>query len=387
MKNVELGIEKLSPKLIEMADYIFDNPEIGVVEYKASTLLCDYLEENGFTVERGIAELPTAFRASYRSGKGGIRLGLFCEYDALEGLGHACAHHLQGPIVIGAAIAIKNSIKNKDYDIVIYGAPAEETIGGKLNMLKCGYCKDIDIAMMVHGSPNTSIDKKSLALSKYKVTFHGKASHASSGPENGRSAFDAALLMFHGIETMREHVTDDVRIHYNVANLIGAANMVPPLCISEVYVRSATSTKLEKTEAWFFDIAKGASLMTQTSFAIEEIKRTDSRVPVFALNELILNNAAYYNAPCIRPPREKTGSSDFSNVMRNVPGACFRFAMVPETASTHSQEFLDAGKTKETHDLLVLVSKTIAKSMLDLINNPEKLEEIKTEFEANRLVM
>ncbi|MGL5098949.1 MAG: amidohydrolase, partial [Fusobacteriaceae bacterium] len=131
MKNINNYIDNISNKLIEIADYIFDNPESGLVEYKASKVLCDFLEKNGFTVERGIADLPTAFRATYKSGKGGMRLGLFCEYDALDGLGHACAHHLQGPIVIGAALAIKELITNKDYEIIIYGAPAEETVSGK----------------------------------------------------------------------------------------------------------------------------------------------------------------------------------------------------------------------------------------------------------------
>lgn len=385
MKSIDQYIDGISNRLIQIADYIFDNPEIGLVEYKASKVLCDLLEENGFVVERGIADLPTAFRASYKSGKGGVRLGLFCEYDALDGLGHACAHHLQGPIVIGAALAIKNELRSDDYELVIYGAPAEETVSGKLAMLKKGYCKDVDLALMVHGAPTTSIDKKALALGKYKVTFKGRAAHASSSPEKGRSALDAALLMFHGIESMREHVTDDVRIHFTITNNVGAANIVPALCETEVYVRSDNTSSLEEIIQWFMDIVKGASLMAQTSFEIHEIKRTDSRIPVFSLNEIILNNAATYNAPNIRPPREKTGSSDFSNVMYNVPGACLRFSIVPEDASTHSQEFLDAGKTEETHKMLILTSKIIAQSLKDIIENPQKLKEIHEEFTQNKL--
>ncbi|MBN2286998.1 MAG: M20 family metallopeptidase [Tissierellales bacterium] len=387
MKSIDQHIEKISEKLISMADYIFDNPEIGLVEFKASKLLCDFLEENEFVVERGIADLPTAFRATYKSGKGGLRLGLFCEYDALDGLGHACAHHLQGPIVIGAALAVKESIKDKDYEIVIYGAPAEETVSGKLTMLKKGYCQDMDVAMMVHGAPTTSIDKKALALGKYRVTFKGKAAHAASNPEKGRSAFDAALLMFHGIESMREHLTDDARIHYTVTNSIGAANIVPALCVTEIYVRSDKTKSLEGNIEWFFDIVKGAAMMTQTSYEIFEIKKTDSRIPVFSLNEIIMKNAELYKAPTIRPPREKTGSSDFSNVMYNVPGACLRFAIVAEDASTHSQEFLDAAKTEETHQMIVKTAKIIAKTLNDLIDDPTHIEKIKKEFEENKIKM
>lgn len=387
MKCINEYIDNISDKLIGMADYIFDNPEIGLIEYKASKLLCDFLQENEFIVERGIADLPTAFRATYKSGKGGLRLGLFCEYDALDGLGHACAHHLQGPIVIGAALAIKNSMPEKDYEIVIYGAPAEETVSGKLTMLKKGYCQDIDVAMMVHGAPTTSIDKKALALGKYKVTFKGKAAHAASSPEKGRSALDAALLMFHGIDSMREHLTDNARVHYTITNSIGAANIVPALCETEIYVRNDKTKSLEESIKWFYDIVKGSALMTQTSYEIYEIKKTDSRIPVFSLNEIIMNNADLYNAPTIRPPREKTGSSDFSNVMYNVPGACLRFAIVPEEASTHSQDFLDAGKTENTHQMLLLTSKIIAKTLKDLIENPVNLEKIHKEFIKNKLRM
>lgn len=387
MNLIDSYIDNISSKLTSIADYIFDNPEIGLIEYKASDILCDFLEKEGFFVEQGIADLPTAFRAKYKCGSGKIKLGLFCEYDALDGLGHACAHHLQGPIIIGAALAIKNSVLDKDYEIIIYGAPAEETVSGKLTMLKKGYCKDIDIAMMVHGAPTTSIDKKALALGKFKVIFRGKASHAASSPEKGRSAFDAALLMFHGIDSMREHITDDVRIHYTITNSIGAANIVPALCEAEVYVRSDKSKSLDENIKWFYDIVKGAALMTQTSYEIQEIKRTDSRIPVFSLNEIIMNNASLYNAPTIRPAREKTGSSDFSNVMYNVPGACLRFAMVSEEASTHSQEFLDAGKTKNTHKMVILTSKIIAKTLKDLIENPIALEKIKNEFIENKSKM
>ena len=149
-ENLFEEIEKEKKKLIEMADFIFDNPECDGNEVKAAEVLTDYLEENGFQVERGIAGLPTAFRAVYKKGNGGARIGILCEYDALLGMGHGCGHHMQGPACIGAAAALKNIIKNKDFSIVIYGTPGEETFGGKLNMLKAGYFKDIDVALMMH---------------------------------------------------------------------------------------------------------------------------------------------------------------------------------------------------------------------------------------------
>ena len=133
-------------------DRIFDRPELAKKEYFASKLLEDYLEKNGFQVTRGLGRLETAFRAEYQSGCGnGIRIGLLCEYDALEKLGHGCGHHMQGPCICAAAVALKAVLGGTcDFHLIVYGTPAEEGGGGKIIMLQDGYLKDIDVALMMH---------------------------------------------------------------------------------------------------------------------------------------------------------------------------------------------------------------------------------------------
>lgn len=369
----------------EMSDYIFDHPEYGTKEYIASDLLVDFLSKQGFRTEKPIAGFDTAFKAVYESGKGGPSIGLLCEYDAIEGLGHACAHHMQGPSIVYAAVALKEILKGISFKIVVYGTPAEETISGKVEMINAGCFTDIDIALMMHGGPTTTTDIKSLALSNFTVNFFGKSSHAALKPENGRSALDGVLMLANGIEYMREHVKDDVRIHYTIDNGGGAVNIVPAFASVNFSIRSYDRVYLDEVIERFKKIVKGAALITETKYEIIHKKSLNNKIPVLTLNEVLMKNAELLNAPTICPPREKTGSTDFGNLMYIIPGSCIRVAFVPEGTSSHSEEFLKAGKSKEAHDAEVLASKILAGSAYDLIKDKNLLEEIKEEFKRNKV--
>lgn len=233
------SVEKLKNELASMSDFIFDHPEIGYKEIQASNLLCEFLEKSGFKVEKGCAGLSTAFRASYRNGKGGPCIGLLCEYDALENLGHACGHHLQGPSVIGAAVAMKDQISDYNFSLEVIGTPAEESAeGGKTIMLEKGVFKHLDIALMMHGGDATITDIKSMALSEYLVTFIGISAHSAIAPDKGRSALEALMLAFNGIAYLRGHVQDDVRIHGIVENGGQVVNSIPEKAVGRFEFRS-----------------------------------------------------------------------------------------------------------------------------------------------------
>lgn len=382
MKNeIHSYIDSIGVELNNMADNIFDNPEEGLKEYKACDLLCDYLKEKEFKVEKGIGGLNTAFRAVYEFGVGGPSIGLLCEYDALANIGHACGHHMQGPVILGAALALKDVVKDHAFKIVVYGTPAEETIGGKLQMVKEGCFKDIDVAMMMHGGPETTTDVKSLAFSKFRVVFNGKSAHAALKPEAGKSALDALILSFQGIEFMREHVVDDVRIHYTVLNAGDtAANVVPAKAVGSFYVRSYNRDYLNDVIRRFKNVIKGAALMTDTEYEIITEKEVDNKIPVLSLNDIVMENAKLINAPTIRPPRQKTGSTDFGSVMYQVPGTCIRVAFVEEGTSSHSEEYLKVGKSDDAHNAVLVGAKILADSSYDLIADKGLFEKVKKEF-------
>ncbi len=378
-------IDAVAPELCSMADDIFDHPEIGLQEHHAVKLLTDWLEKEGFQVERGVADIETAFRAIYSHGEGGPDIGLLCEYDALPGMGHGCGHHMQGPSILAAAKALKDSGGDRPYRVTVYGTPAEESVSGKIMMIGRGCTfEELSVAFMMHGGPATQVDVKSLANSKFKVIYHGVSAHAALRPEKGRSALDGLILAFQGVEFLREHVASDVKIHYSVTSCGGTpANVVPALAEASFYVRSYSRPYLDTVIERFKKILQGAAMMTETEVEIIEEKRVDSKVPVMALNDLVMKQAREVSAPRIRPAREKTGSTDFGNVMRRVPGTCARIAFVPEDAAAHSQEYLDAGKTEEAHQALIYGAKIIAGAAAEIIDNPELLKTIQEEFRRN----
>lgn len=378
-------LEQYRPELERLADNIFDHPEIGLEETYASGLLCDWLEANGFAVQRGLGSLPTAFRAEYQNGEGGPVIGLLAEYDALAGIGHACGHHLQGPCMLGTALAIKELVKDRPYKLVIYGTPAEETVGGKVIMAKEGCFTELDAALMMHGSPTSTCDVKSLANYGVDVTFTGVSAHAAIAPEKGRSALDALLLTFQAVEFLREHVRDDVRMHYTVKSTYDIPeNVVPDKATGSFLLRSYNGHTLEDVFARFQKIVQGAALMTETEPEILIRSHYAAKIPVLSLNELMMDNARLAELPRIAPPREKTGSTDFANVMELVPGTCIRVAFVPEGAVAHSQEYLDNGKSRSGHDAILYGAKTLAFTVYDLLTVPGLIDRIRTDFEESR---
>ncbi len=378
-------IDGIRNEMTAMADDIFDHPEIGLEEFHAQKVLTDWLEKEGFAVERGVAGVETAFKAVYRHGEGGPNIGLLCEYDALPGIGHACGHHMQGPSILAAAKALKDAEIREPYTITVYGTPAEESVSGKIRMIQNGCTfEELDAALMMHGGPATQVDVKSLANSKYKVIFHGVSAHAAIKPEKGRSALDALILAFQGIEFLREHVNSDVKIHYTVVNCGGTpANVVPAYAEASVYVRSYNRAYLDTVCKRFEKVLKGAAMMTETEVEIIEEKKVDNKIPVLTLNDLVMKQAEEIHAPQIAPAREKTGSTDFGNVMRRVPGTCARIAFVAPGAAAHSQEYIEAGKTEAAHDAVIYGAKILAGTALELIENPELLKQAKEEFRKN----
>ena len=263
-----------------MADDFFDHPEVGLQEFHAFETLTGWLEKEGFTVERGIAGMDTAFRALSTARRPEYRPALRVRCSGR--LGHACGHHMQGPAILGAAKALKDAAIDAPYTITVYGTPAEESISGKVMMLENGCTfEELDVALMMHGGPATQVDVKSLALNKLKIIYHGVCSHAALKPEKGRSALDGLIMACQGVEFLREHVPSDVRMHYTIVNCGGtAANVVPGYAEASMYVRSYNRAYLDTVCRRFEKVLKGAAMMTETEVEIIEEKKVDNKIPV-----------------------------------------------------------------------------------------------------------
>ncbi|MDH5448418.1 MAG: amidohydrolase [Candidatus Bathyarchaeota archaeon] len=307
-------ISNSNKRLIDLSDKVWEFAELGLIEVKSSALLADELEKNGFRVKRGIADMPTAFVATWGEGKPVV--GIMGEYDALPGLsqkkipwkeplasgmaGHGCGHNIHGTSGMAAAIAAKIALElhNIKGTVKFFGTPAEENFSGKVFMVRDGYFNDVDAVISHHPNDMNSVDlRSSLAVNSVKFHFYGKASHAGGSPEQGRSALDAVELMNTGVNYLREHVIQDARIHYVIEKGGDQPNVVPSYARSWYYVRAPEREELEFIYDWILDIARGASMMTRTKVKTEFMEGTYNVVPNRAIAELIVKNMEEIGLP------------------------------------------------------------------------------------------
>ena len=291
--------KEIKAKMKDTADYIFHNPELSLKEYKSSRKLAEFLESEGFKVRWGIAGFETAFAAEWSSGQDrneqgknvqtGVEpvIGFLAEYDALPGLGqecvprqqdggpgHGCGHNLLGTACAGAACDLKDRMQAENLPgiIRVYGCPAEEIVVGKIRMNEQGVFDDLSVAVTWHPFDRNRVSYdiwQAQDIKNYK--FYGTAAHASKHPEMGRSALDAAELMNVGVNYLREHVTDDVRMHYTYTNTDGPANIVPAYASTNYFIRSNKWERTEDASKRVDNCARGAALMTGTKVEIERV--------------------------------------------------------------------------------------------------------------------
>lgn len=279
-------IEDKKRSLYELSDKMWENPELAFKEVKAAAWTADFLKEEGFEVETQYAGLATAIKASWGSGKPVI--GFLGEYDALPGMsqkistskeasvdagpGHACGHNLLGVAHLGAVLGMKAEMEEKKLKgtIIYYGCPGEEELIGKPLMARGGAFKELDISMSWHPGAKNEVTRGSMTgMNSAKFHFKGKTSHAGADPHNGRSALDALELMNVGTQYLREHVTDDVRMHYITLDGGVAPNIVPDKATSLYYVRALTREAVVDSYNRLLKVAEGAAMMTETQVEVE----------------------------------------------------------------------------------------------------------------------
>lgn len=276
-------LDRNEPHFTQMSDEIWANPEIRFEEYKASKLQADFLEEVGFAITWDIGGLSTAFMAEWGQGEDGLILGFAGEYDALPGLsqkpqatsepieagghGHGCGHNLLGTGCLAATVAVKQWLQETGTagTVRYYGCPAEEGGSGKVYMGRAGAFDDLDAAFNWHpGYTNFASKGSMLGVQRMRFRFHGRTAHAAAMPYMGRSALDAVELMNVGVNYLREHVVDNVRIHYVITNGGEAPNIVPDKAEVYYYVRAYLPHQVDEVANRVRKIAQGAAMMTET---------------------------------------------------------------------------------------------------------------------------
>jgi len=374
------GVDAHREKLIELSLRIHQNPELGFQEVKASGWLTEYLERNGFKVEKGICQLATAFRGSYGSGKPTI--ALLAEYDALPKVGHACGHNIIATAAVGAAVALRGAIDEAGGSVVVIGTPAEELYGGKVIMAKRGAFEDIDAAMIVHPSVADMSSIKALACIGLEVEFKGKAAHAAAYPQEGINALEAMIQAFSGINSLRQHIREQARIHGIITQGGEAANIVPAYTAGSFLVRAEDKTYLDELREKVLNCFKAASLATGARLKYKWMAYYAPLKTNFALAEVFTKNMETLGRNLSPPLETALGSSDAGNVSALVPTIHPMVAIAPLDVLLHSPEFAAAAATAEGNRGLFDGAKSLAMTVVDLVGQPGIMARIKEEFFA-----
>ncbi|MCM3546240.1 M20 family metallopeptidase [Priestia megaterium] len=380
-------INKLQDTFYDVSKYIGQNPELGHEEFKACKALTDVLKEQGFTVEIGTCDLPTAFTAVYDSQKPGPSIGFMAEYDALPDLGHACGHNLIGTMSIAAGIGLSKAVAETGGKVYVYGTPAEETRGGKVTMAEQGIFNHLDVAMMIHPYYCHQKSGRSLAMDAIQFEFFGKSAHAAAAPHEGINALDGVLQTFNSINALRQHVKPDVRIHGVITEGGKAANVVPDYAVAQFYVRASTRAYVDEVTEKVKACANGAALATGTKLKISNYEFSyDDMQTNQTLSDVYTNNliSLGVSEQSITEDQGDHGSLDMGNVSQVVPAIHPYIQICDDYFVCHTHEFREAALSEQGREAMILGAQTMALTGYDVLTNQALLQKIKEEFNATK---
>ncbi|MDR7871365.1 MAG: M20 family metallopeptidase [Tissierellaceae bacterium] len=372
----------------DIALKIHENPEVSNYEFFASKTLSERLAEEGFDVNLDVAGHRTGFDARYKSSKPGPTIVFYAEYDALPGIGHACGHNLFGATSSLAAVGLKAVIDEVGGEIRVYGTPGEE--GGengsaKGSFVREGLFDDVDIALGVHPGVEHGFTTTTLANDPVDVEFFGKSSHAAGAPEKGINALDAIIQVYNGSNALRQHLSDDVRIHGVITNGGEAANVVPDYASARFYLRAKSRPILTDLYTKFENIVKGAALQTGATYKFGLFQNSvDNVVPTPLFDEVYEKHLNRYGEYITKDKTKGgSGSTDVGNISQVVPTIHPYIKISDEYVAGHSIEFREASKSELGLSSIGLGAKVLANTALDIILDPDLLEKIKEQHKEN----
>jgi amidohydrolase len=379
-------IDAIRDHLVEISDKIHENPEVAFEEFLAAETLTKELRSEGFLVEAGVAGMDTAIRAIHPETSDGPTIAILAEYDALPEIGHACGHNLIAVAALGAALGVGSFKGEIPGRLVFLGTPAEEDIGGKIAMVDAGVFKDIDAAMMFHPSAGyTVVGRKGLALTEVKIEFHGRAAHAAASPEKGINALDAVIQTFNNINALRQHIQSTARIHGVITHGGVKPNIVPDYAAASFYVRAVEDDYCKELVERVRNCASGAASATGATLAFTVIKPSYmSRKMNKTMGELFVKNLEAIGEPIVPLPEGSgAGSSDIGNVSQVTPAIHPYISICDNSIAGHSKEFAEAAASKRGHEAMISAAKALAMTAIDLMTNPEAMEQVRKEFQRS----
>ena len=364
-------IDSCYTELQQLGDEIWRNPELGFREHRAHQLLTDYLERKGFDVQRSFAGLETAFRATFGSTRPNVCV--ICEYDALPEIGHACGHNLIAEAGVAAGLGLKAALEcdgGPKGMVTVMGTPAEETTGGKLDLIQNGAFGDIDAAMMAHPAPCDIVSPTFLGVSMWEVEFKGRPAHAAAYPWEGVNALDAAVTAYNSISMLRQQMKPTWRVHGVALNGGGTDPAIIPSSTKLLYyVRAPEKQELIELERKVMNCFQAAAKATGCEVSINlrnqkfEALLSDKHVAsCYASNLKSLGKQFHME-------KEMSISTDFGNVSQIVPAIHPMYRIGSGGEANHSLEFAAAANTPQAHRETLTAAKAMAHTGIDILLN------------------
>lgn len=382
LQNLSKKYDEIFKDLKELNEYIYKNPELGRKEFKACEAHKNILKKYGFKVTDNYIGIETAYLAEYSSEKDGPKIAYLAEYDALPEIGHGCGHNALGTASVGAGILLKDFVDEFGGTVYVYGTPAEETLGAKVDMAEAGCFDNIDAAMLSHPTGKShERSGTSQAMEALQFTFKGKTAHAAGDPYNGINALDGVIQFFNSVNALRQQTKESARIHGIISNGGEAANIIPDLAVANFYVREATTKEMVKLSERVKNCAKGAALATGTELKIENYEYTFKHlVTNEILSDVYVKNLKLQGIEDI-PVSKPSGSSDCGDVSHHCPTIHSYFPISKCELTGHSIEFAKASISEEAYKGMKEAVLALAMTGKDILSDKELLKKIKDEFE------
>ncbi|MCS6901826.1 MAG: M20 family metallopeptidase [Myxococcales bacterium] len=384
-QQVDEQVEHYGDVLRALARKIHDHPELRYQEHQAVAFIGEVLEGASVVMERSAGGLATAFRA-VAGRRGGPRVAILAEYDALPEIGHACGHNLIAAGAVGAFLGLKSMAAELPGQVELIGTPAEEGGGGKIKLIEAGLFEGLDAAIMYHPLDRDILLHPALASVWLEMTYRGRPSHAAAAPWDGQSALTACLDTFRLIDGQRIHFRDGVRVHGFIKNGGQAVNIVPERAVAEFSVRALDTREMERVRAVVERCARGAALASgvEVEIAVRQGYR-DMRHNIPLAERFGRHLEALGRHPRREAPEVGAGSTDMGDVSHVVPAIHPWLAICDEGSTTiHQQAFAASARSDRGLDTMIVAAKAMARTALDVLWDEELRRQIRASFETSQ---
>ncbi|MFA9495663.1 MAG: M20 family metallopeptidase [Candidatus Bathyarchaeota archaeon] len=392
-KIVQATVDEKRPVLEDIARFLYENPELGSEEFLAFEKITKVLEEHGFDVEKGVYDMPTAFVASFKGKGDGPKVAVLAEYDALPGVGHGCGHDLIAASAVGAGIAASKAIAELDGEVLVIGTPAEEghgpSGGSKVIMSNKGLFDDIGGVVMLHPASSWGVGSQALGISKCNMVFKGQTSHAAASPHLGRNALNAATLAYTATHMLRQEARRDANlvIHGIITEGGIANNIIPDRAVLSFGVRSSDQEYLDEMVDKVARCGEGAAHAMGVEVEIDKGRFYSSKKLNYPMIRTLWQNYVDLGAP-VSDWEESANSmpmasTDYGDVSHRTPSAGSYIGIAPPGTPGHSIQLADASMTPEGLDAMIVGTKALGMTLVELLAKPEILREAKEFFDSH----